>query len=199
MHARTTYNRWISSIWIIARVVTLQALYYICTRAYESVYVRSKNNFPLTASLSSIHIYETDLLDCMLLEVTQQRICSVYSSNCFHPTAVRQPQHCLKLKAVITAHSDFDVWPKLSCNLVANNMLARNLRDLGPATLIKQFYIELQPKPRNSGITHLTELPCPHPKTSCHCASNDIPTTSIANFLWICSSKTSRGFILYSS
>ena len=59
-----------------------------------------------------------------------------------------------------------------------------------------QFYVELQPKPRNSGITHPTDFPCQYPKTSYHCALNDPPVTSVANFWWIWWSKPLRVFFV---
>ena len=62
--------------------------------------------------------------------------------------------------------------------------------DLAAMAIIMKFYVELQPKPRNSRITRPTEFSCLYPKVSYHCASNDTPTTSVANFWWIWWSKT---------
>ena len=43
-------------------------------------------------------------------------------------------------------------------------------------------------------MTHPTDFACQYPKTSYHCASNDTPMTSVANFWWIWWSKTFRVF-----
>ena len=57
-----------------------------------------------------------------------------------------------------------------------------------------EVYVELQPKPRCSGITHHKDFRCPYPKTSYHCASSGTPMTSVASFWWIWWSKTSGFF-----
>ena len=65
---------------------------------------------------------------------------------------------------------------------------------LAAAAIITQFYVELQPKSRNSGITHHTDFPCRYPENfiSLRVERHPMTMTSIANFWWIWLSKTSR-------
>ena len=46
--------------------------------------------------------------------------------------------------------------------------VVRNPRGLAGVAITTQFYVGLQPKPRNSEVTYPTELPCAYPKTSYH-------------------------------
>ena len=55
-------------------------------------------------------------------------------------------------------------------------MVVWNPRRFTATEIITQFHVELQPEPSYPGIIYLTELPCPYPKHSYHCASNDVRT-----------------------